>query len=98
MERGATLGAGLSQYESPIGEIEREERLAAGEFGLGRTPVQTAGDHEMNDEPEQVGRACARFAFDADGNAFADAAQLANCVAFDSGDGRVRGAQDKNTV
>ncbi len=47
-----------------------------------RTPVQSAGNHEMDDEPEFFVRSGPGSAFDADGDALADAAQLADCAAF----------------
>ena len=67
----------------PSGEIEGEKRLAAGEFGLRRTPMQTAGNHEMDDKPDVAIRSGPISAFDADGDAFADAAQLADGPAID---------------
>ncbi len=44
----------------------------------------------MDDEPE--------IAFEADGNALADAAQFADGAALDGCDGRVDGAQDKDAL
>jgi len=52
MERGAALGAGFSEGERAGGKVEGEEGLAAGEFGVRRPPVETAGNHEMDDQPE----------------------------------------------
>lgn len=64
--------------------------MAAREFRLWRTPVKAAGDHEVNDKPE--------IAIDADSDALADAAELANGAAFDGGDGRVDCAQDEDAL
>ena len=36
----------------PIRKIKREKRLAAGELGLRRPPVQASRNHEMNHEPD----------------------------------------------
>ena len=84
MKRGAALAAGFGQDEGAGREIEGGERLPAGEFGLRGTPVEAAGDHEVQDEPE--------IAVDANGDALADAAQGADGAAFgaESGGSTVR--------
>ena len=50
-------------------------------------PVQAAGDHQVQDEPE--------IAFQADGDALADAAEFANDAALGIGEWRKRGAKKK---
>ncbi len=80
VKRGAAFGAGLSEGEGAGGEVESEERLAAGELGLRRTPVETAGDHEMKDEPEVAG---VRGGIEANSDALADAAEGSDGAAFD---------------
>ena len=57
------------RVSEPVGEVEGEKRVAAGELGVAAAPVQTAGDHEMQDQP--------KVAVEADGDALADAAQSA---------------------
>ena len=49
--------------------------------------MQTAGNHQVQDEPEIV--------VEADGDAFADAAQGAHFFAVDRGERRFDGAQQK---
>jgi hypothetical protein len=88
MEGGAALGAGFREDERAGGEIEGGEGVAAGEFGLGRAPVKTAGDHEVENEPE--------IAYNADGDAFADAAKGKDGFAFDAGEGRIDSAKKKD--
>jgi hypothetical protein len=71
--------------------------------------VETAGNHEMEDEPEQPGVPNVgwlaepgslgwQVAFDADGDALADAAKGADGAALDRCEGRVGGAQDEDTL
>ena len=50
--------------------------------------MQTAGDHEMKNEP--------KVSFEADGDALADASNFADRPPFDGCDGRVDGAQEKD--
>ena len=90
MERGAALGAGFGEGERAVGEVECGEVVAAVEGGAGLlrvevAPVETAGDHEVEDEEEVV--------VETEDNALADAAEGANGMAFDGGDGRDGGAQ-----
>ena len=60
----------------PLEKVEGGEGVAAGEFGLSGLPVQAAGDHEVQHQPE--------VAFDADGDALADAADADDLLAFDA--------------
>ena len=50
-------------------------------------PVKAAGDHQMEDEPEII--------FEADADAFAEAAELEDFFAGGVGEGRVGGAKEK---
>src|SRR5215469_8326977 len=61
--------------------------VAACEFCSARLPVETTGDHEMEDEPDVV--------VEADRDTLADAAKLADSVAFDAGDRRSYRAKDE---
>ena len=76
VEGGAAFGAGFGEDERAIGEVEGGEIVAAAEFGSEGAPVEAAGDHEVKDEPEAV--------VEFDGDAFADAAEGADGVAFES--------------
>jgi hypothetical protein len=73
MQGGAALRSSFGEDQRTGGEIESGEVVAAREAGLRWAPVQTASDHEMEDQPE--------IAVQADGNALADAAKLANVAA-----------------
>ena len=44
----------LGEHERPGGEVERGEIDPAGEPCRGRSPVETARDHEVDDEEELV--------------------------------------------
>ena len=50
--------------------------------------MKAAGNHEVNHKPE--------VAFEAEGDALADAAKLADGFPLDGRDGRVGGAEDKD--
>ncbi len=81
MEGGTAFGAGFGEDEGAVGEVEGGEIVAASEFRSERTPVEAAGDHEVQDEPEAV--------VEFDGDAFADAMERADGVAFDVFDSRL---------
>ena len=72
----------------------RPESLAFG----GRQCRRPAIMRWITSQSRSLGWDLRRIAFDADGDAFADAAQLANGAALDGSDGRVRGAQNKNAL
>jgi hypothetical protein len=88
MEGGAALGAGFGEDQRACREIEGGEGVSSGELCLRRAPVETAGDHEMENQPE--------VAFDADGDALADAAEGEDGLAFDAGKGRIDGAEEED--
>jgi len=87
VEGGAALGAGFGEDERAVGKVEGGEVVAAAEFGSEVTPVETAGDHEVKDEPIAV--------VELDGDALADAAQRTHGVAFELFEGWLDGAQEE---
>ena len=63
VEGGAALGAGFGEDEGAVGEVEGGEVVAAAELGWRSrfavelaSPVEAAGDHEVEDEEEVVRR------------------------------------------
>ena len=88
VQRGAAFGAGFGQHQRAVGEIERGEVVAAAEFRPAAAPVQPAGDHEMQHQPQ--------IAIEADGDALADSAQFAHDATFDRGERRIGGAQQED--
>ena len=87
VEGGAAFGAGFGEDEGAVGEVEGGEVVAAAEFCAEGAPVETAGDHEVKDEPEAV--------VELDGDAFADAVERADGVAFDGFDAGLDGAEEE---
>jgi len=87
VEGGAALGAGFGEDEGAVGEVEGGEVVSAAEFGSEGAPVEAAGDHEVEDEPYTV--------VEFDGDAFANAAESADGVAFRFFDGGMYGAEEE---
>ena len=87
VEGGPAFGAGFSEDEGAVGEVEGGEVVAAAEFSPNGTPVESAGDHEVEDEPEAV--------VEFDGDTFADAMEGTYGVAFDVFDSRLDGAEEE---
>ena len=87
VEGGAALGTSFGEDERAVGEVEGCEIVAAAEFCSEGTPVETAGDHEVQDEPVAV--------VEFDGDAFADAAEGTDGVAFELFDGRLDGSEEE---
>ena len=87
MEGGTAFGAGFGEDEGAVGEVEGGEVVAAAEFRAEGAPVETAGDHEVQDEPEAV--------VELDGDALADAVEGADGVAFDGFDAGLDGAEQE---
>ena len=79
------LCAGLGQHERAIGEIEGGQLIFAGELCPDAAPVQAAGDHQVQDEPE--------IAVESEGDALSDAAQLSHGATFGIAQRRNRRAQ-----
>jgi hypothetical protein len=89
VKRGALLGTGFGPEKGAVGEVESRETARRGNFGAGwvweergleGTPVKAAGNHEMKDEPKAV--------FEADANAFSEAAEMKNVFGFGVGERR----------
>jgi hypothetical protein len=87
IKRGSALGAGFGEDERAIGEVEGGKVVAASEFGPERAPVETAGDHEMEDEPEAV----VELKYDS----LADTVEGADGVVFYLFDARLDGAKEE---
>ena len=89
MERSAAFGAAFGEHQRAAQEVKGGESIAAGKPGIWRTPMQTTGDHQVENEPEVL--------IDADGDALANAAQLADGAALEVLKRRVHGAKEKRT-
>jgi len=87
VERGALARAGLGPEKSSVGEIESGQATRRRDLGATFLPVESAGDHQVEDQPEVIVEAYA--------DAFAEAAEMANRFAFRASERRVRGAQQK---
>ena len=83
VQRRAAFAAGLGEHERPGWKIERGEVIAPGELRGRRAPVQTAGDHQVDHEPQVI--------VEADRNALADASQFTHDVVLDGGERRLDG-------
>jgi hypothetical protein len=77
---GAMFAAGFGEEKRAVGKIESGEIVFAANFCGGGFPVETASDHEVEDDPEIV--------VEAEGDAFADAAKFADGVVVGVGDWR----------
>ncbi len=88
VKRGAALAPGFGQNQGAVGEVKGGKGVAARELGLRRLPVEAAGDHEVQDQPQ--------IAVHTDGDPFADTAQLADGASFNRGKGRIDGAQQED--
>src|SRR5208283_1980746 len=84
MQRSAAFGASLGENQSAVGKVEGGEGLAAGEFRLGRAPMQTAGNHQVKREPE--------VAIDSDNDAFPNSPQFPDGTALHTCDRRLSGS------
>jgi hypothetical protein len=87
VEGGALFGAGFGPEEGAVGKVKGSQAAGWGDFDAARLPVKTTGDHEMEDEPEVV--------FEAEADAFAEAAKAENFSAEGVGEGRSGGAEEK---
>ena len=94
VQRGAALASGFGEHQRAVGKIERGEVVAAAELRARGPPVQAPGDHQVKHEPEVV--------VEADGDALADAAQLADVrpstSATAAGRAQQKGAGDANML
>ena len=92
MQGGAAFGSGFGESEGAVGEVEGGEVVAAAEGGAALfcvelTPVETAGDHQVQDEEEVV--------IKGKHDALAEAAKFADGLAFDGVDARDGGAEEE---
>src|ERR1035438_5335283 len=87
VQRRAALAASLGERKRAVREFERREVLAPSQFRPRRTPVQPAGDHQVQHQPD--------IAFHAHRDALADAAQPAHHAAFGALERRLQGSQQK---
>ena len=53
--RGALLGAGFSQQQAAIGEVEDSQPYPAGNLRAPLSPPQPPGDHQVEDEKQGIG-------------------------------------------
>lgn len=89
VKRSAFLGAGFGPEERAVGKVESGEAARGRDFDVAGFPVQAAGDHEMEDEPEIV--------FEADADAFAESAEAENFLAEGVRERRRSGSQKERT-
>ena len=87
LERCSSLRARFGQHQRAVGKIEGREILPPTEFRSHRTPVQPAGDHQVQHHPEAV--------VEAESDALANAAQFAHRVSFDGRQRRLDRAQQE---
>jgi hypothetical protein len=84
----AMLGARFGKHQGSMGKIESGQHLTTGQFCFGGSPVQTAGDHKMKNQPQT--------ALDPDRNAFADSPKLLNGASFNVCQWRLGGSQQES--
>ncbi len=82
-ERCPVLRAGLGEQQGAGREVEGGQGALGGQPGPGRLPVEPAGDHQVQDEPE--------VAVEADGDPLPEAADLADRPAV----GRLHGRLER---
>jgi len=87
VQGGAAFRPGFGEDEGAVGEVEGGEIVAATEFGSGCSPVEAAGDHQVEDQEE--------LAVKDEDDAFADAAKGKDLFAFERSDGWERGAEEE---
>src|SRR5438105_87582 len=90
LERGAMLRAGLGEHQRARVEFQNGERSFGSGLRSARTPVETAGDHQMEHQPVA--------ALEAYGDALANAANVADRLAVNGFDRRGGGAQQKRAA
>ena len=87
VQAGPALGAGLAQGQAAVREVEGGQIPAPRQVGARRLPVQAAGDHQVENQPQLV--------LQADGDALADAPQGDHALGLARLGGRLGGAQQK---
>ena len=88
-QRCAVLGAGFGKHQRASGKIEGCQTLASSQLCLRGLPVQPAGNHQVQHQPE--------IAFDSNRDALADAPQLSNDLSFHICYRGLHGAEQKRT-
>src|SRR6266478_1785264 len=87
MQRCAVLCPGFAKHEGAAGKIERGQTVAAREFCLWRAPVEPAGNHQVQNEPE-VASCCDR-------DSLADSPEFAHDTALRICEWRLRGSKQE---
>src|ERR1700757_2621962 len=87
MQRRALTCAGFSKRKSAIIKVESRQRTATVGGLAFLAPMQTACDHQVEDQPEVV--------IKTECNAFADAAQGRDFMALNGFNGRISGAEKR---
>src|SRR5438067_1171626 len=89
MKRRALARAGFGQEERSVWKINRREIVLPARFYFRdcRQPMQAAGDHQMEHQPELI--------VELKGNALSDAPQCSHLFSFQNRDWRLRRPQDK---
>jgi len=90
VERGAMLRAGLGEPQPSAIELEHREQISPARFGRRRIPVQPAGNHEMQHQPQIAG--------DSDRDPLADPPNLADGFAVRRAQRRIGRAQHKERL
>src|SRR5579872_5833940 len=81
IQRGAMLAASFGEHKRTVGKIKGGETLPPSQFCSTLPPVQTTGDHQVQDHPQ--------IALNADSNPLPDAPQFTNFAALDFRDCRL---------
>src|SRR5207247_7662283 len=87
MERGSFLGPGFSQQQSARGKVESGQPKLSRDLRVFGAPAKTTSDHHMEDQKE--------FAFQAEYDTFAQAAQFNHFLSFGFLDGRIKRSNQK---
>jgi len=82
MQRSALFRSRFGEHKGTVGKIEGGQTLTASQFRARRLPVQPAGNHQVQHQPEIV--------FYSNDNALANSTQLADNAAFHTGQRRLR--------
>src|ERR1700722_2427018 len=89
MERGSFLRSSFGENQRTVGKIERREILSAAKLRLTITPMQAAGNHQVQNEP--------KIAFHPNRDTLADAPQLLHLASFRARERRLNRPQQKRT-
>jgi hypothetical protein len=86
---GAPFRTGLGQHQRAGVEIDGCQLMAPGEFHAGRAPMEPAGDHQMNHDPQ--------VAFESDRDTFSYAFEPEHAQTLESRDRRFGRTQQEGT-